>query len=283
MPWLPPGATLVIPSRGEIFYRYHRHADPSAPTVLFLHGWTASADLQFFTAYRDVARHFSFVAVDHHGHGRGLRSPAEFSLEACADDAAAVLRSLGLADVVVVGYSMGGPIGLHLTQRHPDLVTGIVVQATSQEWRATLVERISWRLLRAAGWLTRSRVSAVVTRMAVRRLLPEGNPLHPMVPWIDAEMSRNNAWTIGQAGQALGRYDARPFATSLGKPAAALITTKDHAVRPVKQRALAAALGAEITELADDHLAAWTSADAYSRATLAQIRAVSARTQRFAA
>ena len=28
---------------------------PNAPTVLLLHGWTASADLQFFTAYETLA------------------------------------------------------------------------------------------------------------------------------------------------------------------------------------------------------------------------------------
>ncbi len=51
MPWLPPGHTMVLEGRGEVFYRHHRHPDPAAPTVLLLHGWTASADLQFFTAY----------------------------------------------------------------------------------------------------------------------------------------------------------------------------------------------------------------------------------------
>ena len=51
VPWLPEGRTVLLPGRGEVFYRYHRHADPSAPTLLLLHGWTASADLQFFTAY----------------------------------------------------------------------------------------------------------------------------------------------------------------------------------------------------------------------------------------
>ena len=135
MPWLPPGHTMVLPGRGEVFHRYHRHANPAAPTLLLLHGWTASADLQFFTAYEALAEHYSFVAIDHRGHGRGLRSPAKFDLVEVADDAALLVQSLGLAEVVTVGHSMGGPISLLLTQRHPQLVRALVVQATALEWR----------------------------------------------------------------------------------------------------------------------------------------------------
>jgi pimeloyl-ACP methyl ester carboxylesterase len=150
MPWLPPGHTMVLPGRGEVFYRYHRHANPAAPTLLLLHGWTASADLQFFTAYEALAEHYSFVAIDHRGHGRGLRSPAKFDLVEVADDAALLVQSLGLAEVVTVGYSMGGPISLLLTQRHPQLVRALVVQATALEWRAKWYDASSGR--RCTSW-----------------------------------------------------------------------------------------------------------------------------------
>src|SRR5687768_16475505 len=92
LPWLPPGRTVRLEGRGEMFVRWHQHPDPTAPTLLLLHGWTASADLQFFTAYEALAEHYSFVAVDHHGHGRGLRSSIPFTLELAADDAAGVVR-----------------------------------------------------------------------------------------------------------------------------------------------------------------------------------------------
>ena len=131
LPWLPDGRLVRIEGRGELFVREHRHADPAAPVVLLLHGWTASSDLQFFTAYEALAERCSFIGIDHRGHGRGLRSPDAFTLEDAADDAAALVRHLGVGPVVAVGYSMGGPIALHLTRRHPDVVAGIVVQATA--------------------------------------------------------------------------------------------------------------------------------------------------------
>ena len=85
LPWLPDGRTVLLPGRGETYARIHRHPDASRLTVLMLHGWTASADLQFFTAYRQVCQHYSLVAIDHRGHGRGLRSATPFQLEDVAD------------------------------------------------------------------------------------------------------------------------------------------------------------------------------------------------------
>ena len=64
-------------------------------------------------------RQFNVVALDHRGHGRGLQSDEPFRLADCADDVAALVDELGLGPVIVVGYSMGGPIAQLLWRRHP--------------------------------------------------------------------------------------------------------------------------------------------------------------------
>lgn len=277
LPWLPPGHTMVLQGRGEMFYRYHRHEDPAAPTLLLLHGWTASADLQFFTAYEALAGEFSFVAVDHRGHGRGLRSASKFELEDAADDAALVLDGLGVPQVITVGYSMGGPISLLFARRHPEKVRGLVVEATALEWRHKTYERWQWKLVHVLGWLLRSRVYPRWIRHGIRRLLGPNHPMLPYVPWVAAEVHRNDAGGIVQAGQALGRYDATEWAKGIGKPAGALITTRDRLVWPRKQRALADALQAEVVEVADDHLCSWTSPDEFAKATLRLVQHVAER------
>jgi pimeloyl-ACP methyl ester carboxylesterase len=256
LPWLPEGRLVRIEDRGEIFVRVHRHADPDAPTVLLLHGWTASSDLQFFTAYEALARNYSFVGVDHRGHGRGLRSPRAFRLEDAADDAAAVVRHLGVGPVVAVGYSMGGPVSLHLSRRHRELVRGLVVQATALEWTTTWRERALWRVLPVFGSWLRSRGYRWYLNKAVPKLIGVGHPVEPYLPWLLSEMSRNDSFAMVDAGRALSAYDARPWASSLGVPAGSLITTRDRLVGPTKQRALASALGATVRELPSDHFAA---------------------------
>ena len=112
LPWMPPAEIVRVEGRGEFFVRRHVHRDPHAPTVVLLHGWTASADLQFFTAYRALAERVSFIGIDHRGHGRGPRTLNPFDFDEVADDHVAVARQLGIEQAVLVGYSMGGPIAL---------------------------------------------------------------------------------------------------------------------------------------------------------------------------
>jgi len=278
IPWLPEGRTVLLAGRGEVFARIHRHDDPTRPWLLLLHGWTASADLQFFTAYEALAASYSFVAIDHRGHGRGLRTAAKFRLEDAADDAAALCATLGIPQVIAIGYSMGGPISLHLTRRHPDLVTGLVLQATALEWRASWGERARWKALSLMGPVLRSWAYPRWLHFAIARLLG-GHELAPYVPWLEAETRRGDALAIVQAGRALSAYDARPWAHSLGKPAGALITTADHLVVPRKQRELAHALRAEVMEVAGDHLVPWERPTAWRDATLALVAHVVAAAQ----
>ena len=210
----------MVPGRGELFYRFHRHADPDAPIAFLLHGWTASGDLQFFTAYEALAAHCSFITFDYRGHGRGLRLPQRFELEDVADDAAALLTALGVSPVIAVGYSMGGPVAMLLTRRHPQLVRAIVLEATALEWCSSFLDRLRWKTARIIGPLLRSLRLSTLAHFGIRRLLGRGHPLQSYVPWLSGEMRRNDPQSIVQAGQALSRYDARPWAAELRKPAA---------------------------------------------------------------
>ena len=145
-PALPPGQVMSLPGRGEVFVR-DSGGTSASPAVLLLHGWTASADINFFPVYACLAESYRVIALDQRGHGRGLRSMEPFSLEDCADDAAALLEQLGVGRVIVVGYSMGGPVGMLLARRHPGQVAALVMQATALEWHDTARERGVWRLL----------------------------------------------------------------------------------------------------------------------------------------
>lgn len=274
LPWLPEGRLVQVPGRGEFFVRIHVHADPDAPTLALFHGWTASADLQFFTAYRALAEHHSFVAIDHRGHGRGLRTTQPFSLEDAADDMAAVLDELGITRVTTVGYSMGGPISMLFARRHPALVEAIVVQATALEWHATRRERLTWYGLPFLGATLRSWAFPRYLRRLIARVIPTGHELEPYLPWILGEMQRGASQSIIEAGRSLSAYDATDWAADLTVPAASLVTGRDRLVKPRKQRQLAAALSATVYELDADHLATMDQPTAYVEATLALLAEV---------
>ena len=274
-PGLPAGRTVVVPDRGEVFVRDSGLSPsgtvsgaPDDPVVLLCHGWTVSADLNWWPVYGPLGEIARVIAIDHRGHGRGMRSRQPFSLEAAADDAAGALRALGVSSAVVVGYSMGGPISMLLSQRHPDLVAGLVCEATALEWRATRRERWMWKGIGVMEWFLRlGNVASLADRA-----LKHGPPEHRA--WFAAEITRGDPVDITNAGRALGEYDARPFVGDLDVPAAVVITTRDRLVRPKKQRALAAALRATTIELEGDHDVPWLRGPAFADATVRAVRAV---------
>jgi 3-oxoadipate enol-lactonase len=263
-PPLPPGRTVVVPGRGELFVR---DSGGDGPTALLLHGWGATADANFFNVYAALSDAYRVVAVDHRSHGRGLRPDVEFSLEDCADDAAALLGVLGCERAVVVGYSMGGPIALLLARRHPGRVTGLVLEATSLEFSSAPGERMMWRgLTLVEAVLSHSRGDGVVQRI-LRETIDKEPSLERYRAWLAGEFRRGHVQGIIEAGQALGRFDAREFAGDLGLPTAAVITTADRLVPPRKQRALAATMEARVFEIAGDHDAPFVDGAVFGGAT----------------
>src|SRR3954463_5656331 len=129
---LPRGCVVHVPGRGEMFLR---DSGGDGPPVLLLHGWMFSADLTGYgTSARVGEAGYRLLAVDHRGHGRGIRSADPFTLKDCADDAAGVIAQLKLPPVMAVGYSMGGPIASILARDHPRLVGGLILGATALDW-----------------------------------------------------------------------------------------------------------------------------------------------------
>lgn len=251
-PDLPTGRIVFLAGRGEVFVR-DTGGPAGRPTVLLLHGWGASADVNFFSVYGPLARSRRVLALDHRGHGRGLRSAAPFTLEACADDAAALLDALEVGPAIVVGYSMGGPIALLLAHRHPEQVAGLVFVATALEWRQDRRDRALWRGLPLAEAALRLRAGEGLVQRLLHEAVDKEPSLDPYRWWFEAELRRGNVRDFVDAGRALSQFDARPYVAEVTAPAAVVVTTADRLVLPRKQRALAEALHAPVLEVAGDH------------------------------
>lgn len=272
-PPLPPGRVVDVPGRGEVFVR--EAGGPHGPTVLLLHGWTVSADVNWFGVYDTAAAFGRMLALDHRGHGRGLRSDEPFSLEAAADDAAALIRHLGAGPVVAVGFSMGGPIAMLLWRRHPELVAGLVLQATALEWQASRYERTLWRFMGLLEMSLRFGSPDGLVERLLRDAIEECPDIAPLRGWLKGELRRGDPADLAGAGRALGLYDARPFAGLVDVPTAVVVTTRDRLVRPRKQRALAAAVPrAHVLELRADHDAPLMNREEFRRVTEQAVHAV---------
>jgi 3-oxoadipate enol-lactonase len=261
-PALPAGRYVWLPGRGRTFVR--ELAGPAgAPVVMLLHGWSATADLNWFACFEPLARHFRVVALDHRGHGRGLRTGEPFRLEDCADDAAALAELLGIDRCVPVGYSMGGPVAQLLCRRHRELVDGLVLCATSSHFSEQPGERIVFGV--AAGL---SAVSAVV-------------PLHPfagaaLAGWCRWQRLRRRSWwgfdeiarhdwaQIVEAARELGRFDSRDWIGETAVPTALVVTEDDEVVPTDRQLAFAATIpGATVRRVPGGHGACTINPDQF--------------------
>ena len=267
---MPPARTMLVPGRGELFLR---DTGGDGPVVMLLHGWMASADLNWCGAYGALQQAgYRVLAIDHRGHGRGLRPLVPFRLVDCAADAAAAIRQLGVAPALVAGYSMGGAIAQLLARDHPDVAAGIVLSGTAQHWQDPETRRI-WRAMGILG-LSLSLAPRAFWRWGFRR---SGIPQDQRTAWVQSELMRHSARDIAEAGRELGRFDSRPWLGSLSASVAVLITARDQLVPLRKQRELAAAAGGPVFEAPIDHLDIVTDASKYNPVLLRALEAVRPR------
>ena len=235
-----------------------RETGSGAPPLVLLHGLTATSALNWGPAFEPLGRRFRTIALDHRGHGRGIRPPAlrGFHLSDCADDVIALADVLGLEKVVLVGYSMGGPIAQLTWRRHPDRVAGLVLCATSRYFADT--SRSGLRLAFASGIAGAATVVRTIPPPVRRRLATAGMVWRRralgMPQWVLDETAHNDPAAVLEAVRALQRFDSRPWIGEVDVPTAVVVTTEDRVVPPERQRRMAAAIpGASVFEVAGDH------------------------------
>lgn len=78
------------------------------PVVTFSHGWPLNADMWDGQVLFLAQQGFRVVAHDRRGHGRSEQASSNNDMNGYADDLAAVIETLDLKNVTVVGHSTGG-------------------------------------------------------------------------------------------------------------------------------------------------------------------------------
>src|SRR5437764_2979638 len=250
---LPPGRAVVLPGRGTTFVR-ELQGPPGAPTVILLHGLGATADLNWFPSYDALGRRFRVLALDHRGHGQGIRVGARFRLADCADDVPALADVMGVDRFIAVGYSMGGPIAQLTWYRHRERVAGLVLCATSRNFRGGPGERVAFSLL--PGLAVAAGVAPpAVRRQMMRRLANASVEDPPARRWAMRELRRSDPASLAAAAAALGRFSSHEWIGQVDVPTAVVLTTRDQAVPPQRQQKLADAIpGATVHPVEGDHL-----------------------------
>ena len=233
-----------------------------APPLLLLHGWMATARLNWYGSLHYLGERFPVVAPNLRGHGRQGRASPRFSVAGCADDLAALIDELKLKNPVAVGYSMGGAVAQVLARRHGELLGGVALCATA----ASFARRVSLRpAVRVVGKLTSGTARAwpqgagAFLRWRVRRhdrALASGGAPNQAPADAEAleERLESHLAAFIEAGAELNAYDSKGWLAHLKVPAAVLVTAHDQVVAPWRQRALASLIpGAKTYEVDAGH------------------------------
>jgi len=128
------GAGEYAPVNGLNLY-YERYG--SGPPLVLLHGGFGVIGQMFGHLIPLLAAQRQVIAVELQGHGHTGDIDRPLSYEAMADDIAALLAHLGLAQADVCGYSLGGGVALQTAIRHPAVVGKLVLisaPARRQGW-----------------------------------------------------------------------------------------------------------------------------------------------------
>ncbi len=271
-PDLPPGATMELPGRGTTFVR-SLSGPPGAPTLVLLHGWTASADLNWFRCYEPLGEQYRVLALDHRGHGKGIRSKKTFRLEDCADDAVAVCDVLGIEQFIPVGYSMGGPVAQLMWHRHRERVAGLVLCATAGYFASSREERLSF--LGISGLAALARLTPAQARSWLTEQFYLQHKTTEWEPWAINEASLHDWRAVLEAGRAIGSFSSREWLSEVSAPTSVLITMRDRVV-PVRRqvRLFESIRGAEAFRVDGDHDAVVANAERFVPTLLRAVHSV---------
>jgi pimeloyl-ACP methyl ester carboxylesterase len=117
------GRILDLPA-GEV--QVTERGPPQAPAIVLIHCFSCAIDW-WDEMMPLLQRDHRLVAVDLLGHGGSEKPGSGYTPENQAEAVAEALQRLRVADATVVGHSLGGSVGVALTEHSPDLVDRLVI------------------------------------------------------------------------------------------------------------------------------------------------------------
>jgi pimeloyl-ACP methyl ester carboxylesterase len=177
----------------DIFYREAGPKD--APAVLLLHGFPTSSHM-FRNLIPALAGEYHVVAPDYPGFGYSSAPPVdrfEYTFDHLADVVDRLTQKVGLTKYTLYVQDYGAPVGYRLAVKHPERVTGLVVQNGNAYEEG--LDNDFWKPLKAY-WKDRSDKNAE----ALQGFLTVGGTKWQYTHGVrNAEAISPDTWTLDQA------------------------------------------------------------------------------------
>ena len=208
----------------DLHYYEDDFSDPwrAAPTILLQHGFSRNGNF-WYNWVPLLSREFRVLRPDMRGMGRSKMAEGDYepTLEVFVEDLLRVLDVAEVEQVVYVGESFGGIIGLKFAHSHPERVKALVLCNTpcrlpKQELQSQFNAGGDWDGTMRQGigaWSTSTIDMRLDTRVA-----PQG-----LVDWYISEMDRTPS-SVGRKLQAyLDTLDFSPHLKEVSTPTLLLV------------------------------------------------------------
>jgi pimeloyl-ACP methyl ester carboxylesterase len=184
---------------------------------------------------------FSIVAMDCRGHGDSGKphDPSVYGHDRMAQDVLAVMDACGLSDARILGYSMGGFIGLRLLAAHPERVVKLAIAGVGETYLQDRITSPAARAALAEALLTPDKDSIIDKRAKMFRAFADqpgkdrfalAACMRAMSPHLPLEtlsqLQRPVLVVNGSEDDTAGRPD--PLAAAIADGHAVTIAGRDH-------------------------------------------------------
>lgn len=122
----------ITPLNKNYHFHYSFKKNSHKPVILFLHGFMGNM-YEFDEAIQLLGDDFSYLTLDLPGHGKTkvLCGDECYKIEHTAQAIINLLDELEIAQCFLVGYSMGGRLGLYLTLHFPERFIKVILESAS--------------------------------------------------------------------------------------------------------------------------------------------------------
>ena len=139
---------IAISSDGvEIHFNVEGQGTPS---IILVHGWSNTKEL-WDSQVTCLSQKYKVIALDLAGFGESGNNRSYWSMKSFSTDIIAVIEKINLENVILVGFSMGGPVIIEASKKIPERISGLVLvdilqdieEKASQEWVDNSIKK--WR------------------------------------------------------------------------------------------------------------------------------------------
>lgn len=113
----------------QIYYEVEGEGDP---TLCFVYG--AGGLIDHWRFQRILSSKFKLIFIDLAGHEKSVAEREKFTMKAYGEDVAAVINDQSFPNVILIGWSMGGPVILEAAKLLGNKIIGLIGVDTFFPW-----------------------------------------------------------------------------------------------------------------------------------------------------